>query len=258
MKRFHLLFLLSLPFAMILIASCSITPDKTLLPTETVALSKTLPVPSAAPSITATSEPSETPTQAPTPTLTPTPTPTPSLEPMGCRRPSDDYTLTKVNGWLVNQRTLEMLQYAYELYGGEIEITGYAVTQGSYTDQVAASFGTHAGGGAVDLSVMRSGTYTVLYDDIEPMVNALRLAGFAAWLRDLDELYPGSPIHIHAIAVGDEQLSQAARDQLTGPYGYFRGYSGVPQPNGTPIPDRHAGPLICLWMLEMGYSDLRQ
>jgi hypothetical protein len=105
---------------------------------------------------------------------------------------------------------------------------------------------------------MRSGTYTVLYDDIEPMVNALRLAGFAAWLRDLDELYPGSPIHIHAIAVGDEQLSQAARDQLTGPYGYFRGYSGVPQPNGTPIPDRHAGPLICLWMLEMGYSDLRQ
>jgi hypothetical protein len=257
MKRFHLLFLLTLLFAMTLMASCSLTPEPALPPTITVTLSETRPAPSAAPSITATSEPSETPTRTPIPTLTPTPTPTASLEPLGCRPPNDDYTLTKVNGWLVNQRTLEMLQYASELYGGEIDITGYAVTQGSFTDQVAASFGTHAGGGAIDLSVMRAGTYTVLYDDIEPLVNALRLAGFAAWLRDLDELYPGSSIHIHAIAVGDEQLSQAARDQLTGPYGYFRGYSGVPQPNQTPIPDRHAGPLICLWMLEMGYSDLR-
>jgi hypothetical protein len=257
MKRFHLLFFLSLLFAMTLMASCSIPPQPAVLPTITVPLSETLPAPSTVPSSTATSEPSETPTQTPTPTSTPTPTPTTSLEPQGCLRPSDDYTLTKVNGWLVNQRTLEMLQYASELYGGEIDITGYAVTQGSFTDQVAASFGTHAGGGAIDLSVMRAGTYTVLYDEIEPLVNALRLAGFAAWLRDLDELYPGSSIHIHAIAVGDEQLSQAARDQLTGPYGYFRGYSGVPQPNQTPIPDRHAGPLICLWMLEMGYSDLR-
>ena len=29
-----------------------------------------------------------------------------------------------------------------------------------------------------------------------------RVAGFAAWLRHEDELYDGSVIHIHAIAIG--------------------------------------------------------
>lgn len=165
--------------------------------------------------------------------------------------------MVEVNGWKLNRRTLAMLQHAAGLYGGELEITGYAITQGSYHDNGAASFGTHLGGGAVDLSVMRRGTYTVLYDDIPPLIRALRAAGFAAWLRDLDELYPGSPIHIHAIAIGDRDLSEAARDQLGGPYGYFRGYNGIPVPNGRPIPDRHGGPLVCQWMVEMGYADLR-
>jgi hypothetical protein len=41
--------------------------------------------------------------------------------------------------------------YAAELYGGEIEISGYAITQGSYHDNGVLSFGTHLGGGAVDL-----------------------------------------------------------------------------------------------------------
>lgn len=148
-----------------------------------------------------------------------------------------------------------MLEQAASTYGGAIEITGYAITQGSYRNDVAASFGTHAGGGAVDLSVMRAGTYQVLWDDIEPLVQALRAAGFAAWLRDLDELYPGSPVHIHAIAVGDRELSPAAVEQLTGPRGYFRGGSGIPY--GNSAEDRHGGPVLCQWMLDMGYSDLR-
>ncbi len=203
---------------------------------------------------TPTPRPSEPPAP-PTPSLTPSITPT--IEPQGCKPPGEDYSRVMVNGWTLNQRTVEMLQYAAELYGGEIEITGYAVTQGSFHDNGAASFGTHLGGGAVDLSVMRTGTWTVLYDDIEPLVQALRLAGFAAWFRDFDELYPGSAVHIHAIAIGDEELSQAAADQLTGPYGYFRGYSGVPQENGIPAADRHGGPVICQWMRDIGYEDLR-
>jgi hypothetical protein len=245
--------LLSLAF---LLVSCSAGPVQAPVTTATAITETFTPAPSPTPTVTPTFTPTTAPTERPTVTLTPTPTVSP--EPIGCRRPSDDYSLTKVNGRLVNQRTLEMLEYAAELYQGEIDITGYAVTQGSYTDQVAASFGTHAGGGAVDLSVMRQGTYTVLYDEIEPLISALRQAGFAAWLRDLDELYPGSPIHIHAIAIGDLHLSTAARNQLVGPYGYFRGYSGVPQSNQVPIPDRHGGPLICLWMLEEGYNDLRE
>lgn len=151
-----------------------------------------------------------------------------------------------------------MLAHARELYGGEIDLTGYAVTQGSYTNALSASFGTHAGGGAVDLSVMRQGTYTVLWDDVPQILQALRAAGFAAWLRDYGELHADSPIHIHAIAIGDRELSSAAQDQLTGPAGYFRGYSGLPvEQYGGPTPDRFGGPVLCQWMIDLGYQDLR-
>jgi hypothetical protein len=257
MNTFPILRLLfSLLLAGTLFAGCTRAPVQAPLLSETSIPPTTTRSPSASATTTSTPAPSDTPT--PTAAVTFTPSPTASLEPVGCQRPSDDYTLTKVNGWLVNQRTLEMLQYAAERYAGEIDITGYAVTQGSYTDQVAASFGTHDGGGAVDLSVMRAGTYTVLYDEIDPLISALRLVGFAAWLRDFDELYPGSPIHIHAVAVGDQHLSKAARDQLTGTYGYFRGYTGVPQTNQIPVLDRHGGPILCQWMIEEGYADLRK
>jgi hypothetical protein len=195
-------------------------------------------------------------TAVPSPTETMSPTPTP--EPVGCQKPPDDYTRIDVNGWTLNQRTLAMLAQAQELYGGELEITGYAITQGSYHDNGPASFGTHLGGGAVDLSVMRRGTYTVLWDDVGPLIRALRAAGFAAWLREYGELYADSPIHIHAIAIGDRELSPAAEEQLTGPAGYFRGYSGLPiEQYGPPTPDRYGGPILCQWMIEMGYQDLR-
>ncbi len=199
-------------------------------------------------------------------TLTPTPpafptesqTVTPTLEPAGCQPPLEDYTRITVNGMTVNQRTLTMLQHAAALYNGEIDVSAGAITQGSYTAGVEASFGTHSGGGAVDISVMRAGTYTVLRDDLPALIQALRVAGFAAWVRELDELYPGSPIHIHAIAIGDAELSNAAQEQLTGPYGYFRGMSGLPPGYGGPSPDRYGGPVLCQWMLDLGYRDLRE
>ncbi|GAP10990.1 hypothetical protein BECAL_02170 [Bellilinea caldifistulae] len=198
-------------------------------------------------------------TISPTESTLPSQTLTPlnNLEPAGCQKPDEDYTILTFNGVLLNQRTYSMLRTAAQLYQGEIDILGDAITQGSYTQQVDASFGTHAGGGAVDLSVMREGTYTILWDEIPLLIHALRVAGFAAWLRDLDELYPGSPIHIHAIAIGDQQLSRAAQEQLTGDYGYFRGYSGLPPGFGGPSLDRHGGPILCRWMIEAGYSDLR-
>ena len=192
------------------------------------------------------------------PTLTLTPTATQTPEPAGCQKPPEDYTRIEVNGSTINQRTLAMLIHAQELYGGELEISGHAITQGSYTESVAASFGTHSGGGAVDLSVLRQGTYTVLWDDLEPLIRALRAAGFAAWVRDYGELYADSPIHIHAIAIGDRELSPAAGEQLTGEAGYFRGYSGLPVAMyGAPTPDRYGGPILCQWMIDLGYRDLR-
>ncbi len=201
-----------------------------------------------------------TPTASQTPTFTPIPSPTSTPEPAGCQKPLEDYTRVEVNqGQIINRRTLAMLAHAQQLYGGEIQLTGYAITQGSYTDALAASFGTHSGGGAVDLSVLRRGTYTVLWDDLEPLLRALRAAGFAAWVREYGELHPDSPIHIHAIAIGDQELSPAAEEQLTGEAGYFRGFSGLPVATyGPPTPDRYGEPVLCQWMIDLGYRDLRQ
>ena len=206
------------------------------------------------PTVTATQTPTLTLIRSPANTSTQTPTP----EPTGCLKPPEDYTRLEVNGWTINRRTFAMLAHAQDLYGGELELTRHAITQGSYHDNGSYSFGTHLGGGAVDLSVMRRGTYTVLWDDVVPLIHALRVAGFAAWLREYGEVYKDSPIHIHAIAIGDRELSLEAQAQLTGPAGYFRGYSGLPvAPGGTPTPDRYGGPVLCQWMIDLGYKDLR-
>ncbi len=177
-------------------------------------------------------------------------------EPEGCRQPPDDYTRITVNNVTLNARTFAMLEYAAELYGGTIPITGAAIMQGSYNPGgVAASFGTHDGGGAVDLSVRNIPySWDIKWEDIPKLIDALRLAGFAAWYRDEREnLVP----HIHAIAIGDAELSSAAAEQLTGRYGYFRGYDGFPRDNGIPLRPRYGTVIICQWMLDMGYQDLR-
>ena len=201
-----------------------------------------------------------TPTVTFTPTLSPpteTATITPTSEPAECRKPPDDYELVNIDGYWLNARTVAMLEYAQLLYGGEIDLTGSAITQGSFHDNGAASFGTHLGGGAVDLSVMRPGTWIVLYDDIPVLLRALRQAGFAAWLREIDEVFPGLGIHIHAIAIGDRDLSEAARAQLNGEASYFRGFSGLPPVNNAPTLDRYGDPVLCQWMRDAGYEDLR-
>ncbi len=177
-----------------------------------------------------------------------------------CWEPPDDYTRQWVSGVQLNARTLAMLDHAQEIYqaaGGGLDLR-LALTQGSYNaGGVAASFGTHDGGGALDLSVRSPLNWDVMFDEIEPMIRALRIAGFAAWLRDFDELYEGSPIHIHAIAVGDLELHEAARAQIDGRFGYLRGYNGLPTLTGVPILDRHGGTLICPWLVTQGWHDMR-
>lgn len=230
----------------LVLSGCLISQPDASLPTPTLSATAThTPIPA-------------TPTLTPTFTAIPTQTATQRPEPAGCLKPPEDYTRIEVNGSTINQRTLAMLTHAQELYGGELEISGPGITQGSYSTAVSASFGTHAGGGAVDLSVLSVGTYTVLWDDLGPLIRALRAAGFAAWVREYGELYADSPIHIHAIAIGDQELSPAAEEQLTGEAGYFRGYSGLPvEMYGPPTPDRYGGPTVCQWMIDLGYRDLR-
>ena len=180
-----------------------------------------------------------------------------------CQEPPEDYTIIDFGFARLNARTVAMLDQAtavYQALGGLLTFDFRdALVQGSYNPGgVSASFGTHDGGGAVDLSVRERGSWNVMEAEIPLMLRALRIAGFAAWLRDADELYPGSPIHIHAIAVGDEEQSEAARAQIDGTFGYFRGFNGLPQDSGRPIPDAYGPFVLCPWMEALGYDDLRE
>ncbi len=183
-----------------------------------------------------------------------------SSEPDGCLQPPEVYDRIVLGDVTLNLRTLAMLDHAQELYraeGGVIHLRD-VIMQGSYNPGgVSASFGTHDGGGALDISVREIGTGKVLTDEVKRLLHALRLAGFAAWLRDFDELYKGSPIHIHAVAVGDAEQSEAARGQIDGTFGYFRGFNGLPQDNGIPLPDTSGEMVVCDWMHALGYGDMR-
>ncbi|MBN1428893.1 MAG: hypothetical protein JXB07_10955 [Anaerolineae bacterium] len=236
-----------------LLSACNL-PDIAISPGYVDALSATRIVPVtttvATPTIiTPSPVPSSTPTLTCTPTLTPTP--------YGCERPPDDMQRVKVKeDMILSQRTVWMLQHAQRLYGSDSYDYMKAITQGSYSPGVSASFGTHDGGGAVDLSVRDPNDWNhILNEEMDAIILSLRRAGFAAWLREQGDLYANSPIHIHAIAIGDPELSEAAREQLTGPAGYFLGFNGLPV--DPPIADSHGGPIICPWMIEMGYADLR-
>lgn len=183
-----------------------------------------------------------------------------TLEREGCLLPPDDYERVFVGYAQLNRRTLAMLDHATQLLrlqGINLNFRNL-ITQGSYTGgALAASFGTHDGGGAVDISVRSAVDFSVMEDNIPSMIDALRVAGFAAWLREADQLYPGSIIHIHAIAIGDADLSEAARTQIESEYGYLHGYNALPEDWGGPTLDAHGGPILCQWMIAAGFSDMR-
>lgn len=125
----------------------------------------------------------------------------------------------QVQGHTVNRRTARMIAEA-ELIGGPLRIT-----QGSYSDGVNSA-GTHHGGGVVDFS-----TRGLRLTQINRRVRALRLVGFAAWHRTEAD---GFTSHIHAVAVGTNDLDPAAARQVAA---LRRGRNGLAN-NGL---DRHRG-----------------
>jgi hypothetical protein len=135
-------------------------------------------------------------------------TPAPGSDP-AAPIPPNNYS--RVSGGLLgtqttNARTKFMLDQAVK-YGKQLGYNGaWYVTQGSYNEGgVAASAGTHDGGGALDISVGGAST-----NDKEIMIKALRMAGFAAWNR----FPPAFVYHIHAIAIGDKELAPIAAGQV--------------------------------------------
>lgn len=108
----------------------------------------------------------------------------------------------------------------------------FSVTQGSYQNTVAASAGTHSGGGVVDLSSRYLSPARKA-----AMVLALREVGFAAWLRTPAQ---GPWVeHVHAVLAGHPLLSTQAAAQVRD---YSAGLNGLANrgrddgPRVSPIP----------------------
>ena len=132
-------------------------------------------------------------------------------------------------GHTLNLRTINMLQAAGKRLRPNCVLT---VSKGSYTGPDSSSQGTHAGGGAVDISVRpenRCGRR------IGRMVKALRKVGFAAWFRN----WSGNE-HIHASAISDPSMATEVtfpgwldtRDQIAS---WAQGLDGLNTPGIAPM-----------------------
>lgn len=106
----------------------------------------------------------------------------------------------------------------------------FAITQGSYSDSVGASAGTHDGGGAVDLSVRGMDA-----DQPGYAVRCLRRAGWAAWLRpELDGVWSE---HIHAVLLDHDTAAPLAKTQWADYRNGLDGLAGhAPDPTWRPDP----------------------
>lgn len=102
------------------------------------------------------------------------------------------------NGTTLNKRTIDMLAAARKNLG--CKRGGLKVTHGSYRKPGGKSAGTHAGGGAVDISIRKLCGRSI--DQVDQVLSELTKVGFAAWYRD----WPNNR-HIHAIAISDLDMS---------------------------------------------------
>lgn len=131
--------------------------------------------------------------------------------------PAHNYRRVQVDGQWINVRTQQMMKRAESFAKAMGVAVPFTVVQGSYSSGVAASGGTHDGGGAIDLR-----SWNRSRSDVTKIVKALRMAGFAAWKRGYGA--DSFDMHIHAIAIGDRQITAAARNQVAE---YFRGGDGL-------------------------------
>jgi hypothetical protein len=117
-----------------------------------------------------------------------------------------EYATVYRNGEPMPKRTLDNLRRVESRLG--VTFTCY---QG--TGDGVLSGGTHTGPGVVDLNTPALDPYR--------LTRHLRDAGFAAWYRTVAD---GFDPHIHAVDIGSEKLSAAARWQVDE---YLRGGDGL-------------------------------
>ena len=139
------------------------------------------------------------------------------------------YGRTTFRAVTLNWRTAEMLVVAEK----KISTAPLGLSQGSWS-AAATSGGTHLGGGALDV---RAGDRT--RTQLDEIQLELRRIGFAAWVRDPSQ--GDWPYHVHAIAIGDRDMSDAAAQQVIA---YKNGRDGLkgngpdygPRPTWTQYP----------------------
>lgn len=105
-------------------------------------------------------------------------------------------------GVKVNRRTKAALEWVRKRTG-----INFSLAQGSYNVGVAASAGTHDGGGVVDVRVT-----DLTAGEIDIVLRALKDAGFAAWYRPAVSGLWGP--HIHAVLRGDKEMAPGAAAQV--------------------------------------------
>lgn len=109
-------------------------------------------------------------------------------------------------GFLLDQPSIDALLLAERLLGYRLQIM-----QGSWSTGVAASAGTHAGGGALDISIKDANGNLIPESEQVRRVHAGRAAGFRMWRRTPAE---GFVFHAHGILAGDPLVSPSAAAQL--------------------------------------------
>ena len=119
---------------------------------------------------------------------------------------------TTYSGKTVNSRTKAMLTRAHSMVSWPLELS-----QGSYHPGNEDSAHTHDGGGVIDIRVASMNT-----TQRWKTVHALRTVGFATWLRSPSQ--GNWPWHIHAVGIGDTDMSIAARNQVAD---YYVGKNGL-------------------------------
>lgn len=111
----------------------------------------------------------------------------------------DPYEHLFVGGHEIDWLTQSQLNVMQDVDGRTVTIS-----QGSYTTAVAASGGTHAGGGTIDVQP-DDGDYV-------HTVASMRRAGFAAWHRDPSQGDWGH--HIHAVSIFSKNAAAGAKSQV--------------------------------------------
>jgi hypothetical protein len=122
-----------------------------------------------------------------------------------------DHVNQRVNfdGHTVTVRTRDALYYAQRLWRERGKhVKKIRLAQGSFSNSVGASAGTHDGDAVVDIRTTGVGLST---SETTALNKALRDAGFASWIRDQRD---GMPPHIHACLIADPEMAPGAKAQV--------------------------------------------